>query len=513
MPDKADCIVIGAGHNGLVAANYLARAGLSVIVLERRDIVGGACVTEELFPGRLMGTCAYICHMLHEKVMADLEFRRHGLEILPLEPAALFPFPDGSSFFMWHDDRRTADEIAGISKHDAAAYPGWVEFWKRAAAILKRYFLQPPPTLSQMAADARGTADEQVLETLLATPVKDIADAMFESDAIRAAGVGTGDYGALDAPGSALAHAYFKVSLLTAHEDYGIVRGGMGGITQAMARSAVGAGVTIRTGAAVRDVVIRRGGVRGARLTDGSVIEAPVVLSNADPKQTFLRLVPEGTLDTRFTEAVGRLKTRSASLKLHATLKRLPDFSRYLEPDYERRLPPMVRINPSLDNFLASWRDAQDGVPTRHPLMQVQIPTVLDDSLAPRGQHVMSVWVTFEPPRPRHGTWSAIKRDVGEQVLAALKPYAPDIRDCIEEWDVFTPADIEERIGMTDGNIRHLDLLPQQLFANRPLPGWATYRTPVKGLYLCGAGTHPGGEVTGAPGHNAAQAVLEDRHG
>jgi phytoene dehydrogenase-like protein len=361
-----------------------------------------------------------------------------------------------------------------------------------------------------MMADARGTPDEHVLETLLTVPVKDIAESFFETEKIRAAGIGTGDYGALDAPGSALAHAYFKVSLLTPHEDYGIVRGGMGGVTQAMARAAAEAGVTTRTGAEVAQVLIRNSAVRGVRLTTGELVEAPIVLSNADPKRTFLQLVPEGTLRPAFTDAVRRLKTRSASLKLHAVLKRLPDFSRYLGPDYENRLPPMVRINPSPENFVASWRDAMDGVPTRHPLMQVQIPTVLDGTLAPAGCHVMSVWVTFEPARLRDGRWADAKRGVGEGILAELERYAPDIRDCIEEWDVLTPEDIGERVGMTDGNIRHLDLLPQQLFAHRPLPGWSSYRTPVKGLYLCGAGTHPGGEVTGAPGHNAAHAALED---
>ncbi len=510
MSDSADCIVIGAGHNGLVAANYLARAGRSVIVLERRDIVGGACVTEEVFPGRRIGTCAYICHMLHEQVIADLDLHAHGFEVLPLEPAALFPFPDGSHFFSWHDDARTADEIARISGHDARAYPQWVAFWRQAAGLLKRYFLLPPPTLGQLMADVRGTADEQVLETLLTVPVKDIADSMFETDAVRAAAVGTGDYGAIDAPGSALAQAYFKVSLLTPHENYGIVRGGMGGVTQAMARSAAAMGVQVRTGAEVEHVVVRDGSVRGVRLTSGEAMDAPVVLSNADPKTTFLRLVVDGDLPPGFVASVRRLKTRSASLKLHAVLKRLPDFSRYLGPGYETRLPPMVRINPSLDNFLASWRDAQGGVPTRHPLMQVQIPTLLDNTLAPPGQHVMSVWVTFEPPHLRGRRWADARAEVAEGILSALQPYAPDIRDCIEEWDLVTPEDIEARVGMTDGNIRHLDLLPQQLLANRPLPGWSSYRTPVKGLYLCGAGTHPGGEVTGAPGHNAAQAVLED---
>jgi phytoene dehydrogenase-like protein len=510
---NADCIIIGAGHNGLVAANYLARAGRRVVVLERRDIVGGACVTEELFPGRRIGSCAYICHILQEKVIDDLELRAHGFQVFPLDPAGLLPFPDGSSFFMWHEARRTAEEIAPISKADARAWPEWTAFWERAAGILKRYFLKPPPTLAEMFADVRGTPDERVLETLLTVPVKDIADRMFETDTIKAAAVGTTDFGQIDAPGSALPLAYMKAGLLTPHENYGLVRGGMGGITQAMARSAQVAGVTVRTGADVRQIIVKKAGVRGVQLTTGEIIESPVVLSNADPKRTFLHLVPEGVLRPDFTSAVRRLKTRSASLKLHATLKRLPDFSRYLGPDYEKRLPPMVRINPSLDNLLASWGDAQGGIPTRHPLMQVQIPTVLDDTLAPPGGHVMSVWVTFEPPHLKSGSWADVKRDVGEGVIAALEPYAPDVRECIEEWDVFTPEDIESRIGMTDGNIRHLDLLPAQMLSGRPLPGWSSYRTPVKGLYLCGAGTHPGGEVTGAPGHNAAQAVLEDRRG
>lgn len=507
---QADCIVIGAGHNGLVAANYLARAGRRVVVLERREVAGGACVTEELFPGRRMGTCAYICHILQEKVIDDLDLRAHGFHVFPLDPAGFLPFPDGTSFSMWHDARRTAEEIAPVSTADARAWPEWIAFWERAAGILKRYFLKPPPTLAKLFAEVRGTPDEAVLETLLTVPVKDIADRMFETETVKGAAVGTTDFGQIDAPGSALPVAYMKAGLLTPPENYGIVRGGMGGITQSMARSAQAAGVTVRTGAEVRQITVKNGAVRGVQLSTGEVIGSPVVLSNADPKRTFLRLVPEGALRPDFTSAVRRLKTTSASLKLHAVLKRLPDFSRYLGPDYEQRLPPMVRMNPSLDTLLASWGDAQRGIPTRHPLMQVQIPTVLDHTLAPAGGHVMSVWVTFEPPHLKSGSWASMRRPAGEGVIAALEVYAPDVRECIEEWDVFTPEDIESRIGMTDGNIRHLDLLPGQMLSGRPLPGWSSYRTPVKGLYLCGAGTHPGGEVTGAPGHNAAHAVLED---
>jgi len=511
MPEDADCIIVGGGHNGLVAAWYLAQAGLRVLVLERRPLVGGGAVTEEHFPGYRIGTCAYVCHMLQRKVIDDLALRQHGMHIYPLEPAALFPFPDGSHFRMWHSAERTAEEIGPQSAVDAKAYPSWIRLWERAGALLLRYFLREPPTLTELAADVAGTEDAALLETLLTVPIRDMAEQTFTDPRIAAAAVGTGDFGQIDAPGSALAQAYFKTNLLTPDEDYGIVRGGMGGITQAMAAAAEAAGVTIRTEATVARVIIEEGQARGVVLAGGESLSAGVVLSNADPKTTFLRLMEPEMLPAGFRDAVGQLRTRSASLKLHAVLKRLPDFSRYLTAEDDESRVAMVRIMPSLDAIEASWRDAMDGIPTRHPLMQLQIPTVLDPTLAPPGAHVMSAWVTYEPPRLREGSWAERGREVGERLIDAIAAYAPDIRECIEEWQLVSPEEIESRVGMTDGNIRHLDILPQQMLASRPLPGWSAYRTPIKGLYLCGAGTHPGGEVTGAPGHNAAQAVLRDQ--
>lgn len=511
VPNDADCIVVGGGHNGLVAAWYLARAGLRVLVLERRAMVGGGAVTEEPFPGYRVGTCAYVCHMRQRKVIDDLALRKHGMHIYPLDPAALFPFPDGSHFRMWHSAERTAEEIGPLSAADADAYPPWIRFWERAGALLLRDFLREPPTLAQLAAEVAGSEDAELLDTLLTVPIRDLAERTFADPRIAAAAVGTGDFGQIDAPGSAFAQAYFKTNLLTPDEDYGIVRGGMGGITQAMAASAAAAGVTIRTEAAVERIVVEGGRARGVVLAGGESLSAGVVLSNADPKSTFLRLVKGEALPLGFVAAVTRLKTRSASLKLHAVLRRLPDFSRFLGPDDDESRVAMVRIMPSLDAIAASWRDAMAGIPTRHPLMQLQIPTVLDPTLAPPGAHVLSAWVTYEPTRLREGSWAERGREVGERLIAAIAAYAPDIRDCIEEWQLVSPPEIEARVGMTDGSIRHLDILPQQMLASRPLPGWGGYRKPVDGLYLCGAGTHPGGEVTGAPGHNAAQAVLRDR--
>ena len=509
MPD-ATCIIVGAGHNGLVAASYLARAGLRVTLLERRDVVGGASVTEEFVPGYRVGTCAYICHMLQRKVIDDLELRTHGLHIYPLDPVAVFMFPDGGHFRMWNDAERTGDEIARISPTDGQAYPRWIRFWEQAADIVLRYFLQPPPTLAQIMTDVRGTADEAVLETILTVPLRDIALRYFENAGIAAAAVGTADYGQIDAPGSALVQAYFKTNLHTAPEDFGIVRGGMGGVTQAMARAAEAQGATIRTNAEVSRIVVEDGVARGVQLTSGETMTADIVLSNADPKSTFLRLIDDAVLPGDFVAAIRGLKSRSASLKIHGTLRRLPDFSRFLQPDDNETRLAMLRVMPHLDDVEASWRDAMAGIPTRYPLMQIQIPSVLDPTLAPPGEHVMSIWVTYEPAHLRDGSWTDAKREVGERLIDTLSQYAPDIRECIIEWDLFTPEDIFDRVGMTDGNIRHLDILPHQMFANRPLPDWSDYRTPIRGLYLCGAGTHPGGEVTGAPGHNAAHAVLED---
>ena len=468
-------------------------------------------MTEELFPGYRLSVSSYICHILQRKIIDDLELRRHGLQIYPLDPVALSPFGDGSYFWVWHDAEKTAEEIgrmSGVPAADANAYPRWIRFWEQAAGVLQRYFFQSPPTVEQVASDVRGTPDEQVFEALCKTPLRDLAGRYFKDPRVAGAAIGSSDYGAISERGSALPLTHFKADLLTADEDFGIVRGGMGGITQAMARSASSTGVEIRTDMTVNQVVVEQGSVRGVTLASGESLSASIVLSNADPKSTFLRLVDETHLPSDFVAGVRSLRTRSASLKFHAALKKLPDFSRFLRPEQDESALAMIRIWQDVEGIEASWRDAMSGIPTRYPLMQVQIPSVVDPTLAPPGEHVMSIWVTYEPAHLRNGSWDSVRQDVGEALLDELAHYAPDIRDCIVEWDLFTPQDISKRMGMTDGNIRHLDMLAGQMLSDRPLRGWADYRTPIEGLYLCGAGTHPGGEVTGAPGHNAAQAVL-----
>ncbi len=511
MTGNTRVVIVGAGHNGLVAAGYLGRAGLNVQVLERRDIVGGAAVTEEWFPGYKISTCSYLCHILQQKVIDELELRRYGFHVYPIDPSRIHPFPNGKVLTLWHDDAKTVEEVRKLSPEDADAWLEWANLWHRAVRILSSYYLRPPPSLAELTERFRREGEEELLGTLLTVPLRDLIDRYFVSDEIKAA-VSTSamDMGNISAPGSAYISALYRYSAFREDtENFGIVRGGMGAFTQSLARSAEAAGVSIRTGAAVRRILVQRGRAAGVQLHDGEVIEADIILSNADPKRTFLKLLDEADLDSEFVDEVRALKTQSASAKFLCALRELPDFSGYLGAEYTPEHLAMMNLCPTVEQCERSWNDAKNGrVPTT-PIIQVQIPTVYDTTIAPEGHHVLSMWVFFVPPHIRDGSWSEMRRQFGEQLIDELSRYAPNFRDAIVDWTLLTPEDIEERIGLTDGNIRHLDTIPQQMMSRRPLPGWSDYRTPVEGLYLCGAGTHPGGEVTGAPGHNAAHVVLE----
>ena len=510
MAEQTRVVVIGAGHNGLVAAGYLGRAGLDVQVLERRDVVGGAAVTEEWFPGFHISTCSYVCHILQQKVIDELELRRHGFHVHPIDPSRVHPFPNGKVVTFWHDDEKTVDEIRKVSPEDADAWMDWADFWHRAVGILSDYYLRQPPSLAELTERFRAEGEEELLETLLTVPFRELIEQFFVSDEVRAAvSTSTWDMGDIGAPGSAYITALYRFSAFREDtENYGIVRGGMGGITQSLARSAEASGVSIRTGTEVDRILVERGRAVGVQLADGEVVEADIVLSNADPKRTFLKLLDESDLGAEFVAAVNALKTDSASAKFLCALRELPDFSGHLGADYNPEYLAMMSLCASVENAQRSWNDAKAGRLPDTPIIQVQLPTVYDPTVAPEGGHVLSMWIFFVPPHIRDGSWADMRRPFGERLIDELTKYAPNFRDSIIDWTLLTPEDIEERIGLTDGNIRHIDLIPQQMMSRRPLPGWSDYRTPIDGLYLCGAGTHPGGEVTGAPGHNAAHAVL-----
>ena len=510
MDKRYSAIVIGGGHNGLVAANYIAKEGNRVLVLERRDFVGGACITEELFSGFRVSSCSYICHLLQGKVIDDLNLRQYGFEIYPLDPARFHPLPDKQHILTWHDDERTAKELGRISPKDASRYRDWIDFWERAAGILHRYFLTDPPTLAEVAAEVRGTSDETIFEKMLTGNMKEVVEEYFDSDLVRAAFIDAQDAGDIRAPGSIMSVAYIKCNLFTDHRNLGIPKGGMGSITQAMARAAQARGVEIRTGVEVDRITVTNGRATGVILKNGEEIEADVVLSNADPKRTFLTLIDQDSLEPEFSGTVQRLNTNVAYLKFHCALRELPDFSDFLGKNLDPQYLAQIRICPSVEYFEQSWEDAKQGKPSSCPVMHIQIPSVYDKSLVPSGQHVMSIWVLYAPVHPREGSWDDIRQQVGEHLIDTVTQYAPNFRDTIIDWQLFTPLDLERRVYLTDGNIRHLDISPQQMLTQRPSRLISRYRTPVDGLYLCGAGTHPGGEVTGAPGHNAARAVLQD---
>ncbi len=512
MADKTKVVIVGAGHNGLVAAGYLARAGLEVQVLERRDVVGGAAVTEEWFPGYKISTCSYVCHILQKKVIDELELRKYGFHVYPIDPMRVHPFPNGKVITFWHDDEKTVDEVRKISPEDAEAWMDWANLWHRAVRILSDYYLGPPPSLTELAERFREEGEEELLETLLTVPYRDLIDRYFVSDEIKAAvSNGATDVGDISAPGSSYLIGLYRFSAFRDDtENYGIVRGGMGGITQSMARSAEAAGVTIRTGAEVERIVTQSGRAVGVRLIDGEMIEGDLVLSNADPKRTYLKLLEEGDLDQEFVDEVTALKTMSGSAKFLCSLRELPDFSGYLGTEYNPEHLAMISLCPSVEQSEITWNDAKNGRVPDTPIIQVQIPSVYDKTVAPDGRHVLSLWVLFLPTHVRDGSWAEERQGFGERLIDEVTKYAPNFRDAIIDWTLLTPEDIEERIGLTDGNIRHIDMIPQQMMSRRPLPGWSDYRTPVEGLYLCGAGTHPGGEVTGAPGHNAAHVVMEE---
>lgn len=504
--DEHDVIIVGAGHNGLVTANYLAAAGLSVLVLERLPRVGGAIATEELFPGFRSPYCAYICHMLHGQVIEDLELRRHGFALYHLDPFNFHPFPDGTHLLTWNDQKRNYREIERYSESDARAYIEWCAFWDRACGIIYRYLLSDPPTFAQVAADVRGTPDEDIWEIMLTISMRDLVDEYFEDPHVRAHFIGAQDAGDPSAPGSVMSLAYIKSGSLGERQNRGIPKGGMGSVSASMAKSAAAKGVKIRLGAAVARVIVENRQAVGVTLSSGEEIRSRVVVSNADPKRTYLNLVPREDLDETFLRRVRNLKTRANCVKLHVALKELPDFSRFLGPGFDPRYVVSTNICPSVDYFQASWDSCKNGEITRTPLMEVQIPSVYDDSLAPFGQHIMSCWTLYYPSQLKNGRWDAdTKCEVAEILMEMLSQYAPNFHKCVLDYLVETPLDIETRIGMTDGNIRHLDVISQQMFSRR-MP----YRSAIEGLYLCGAGTHPGGELSGANGHNCARAILRD---
>ena len=519
-----DVVVIGAGHNGLTHAAYLARAGRRVLVLERRHVVGGAAVTEEVFPGFHFSECSYVVSLLRPEIIRDLDLPRHGLQILPLD-GTFTPMPDGNYLWRTDDAAQTRREIARHSVLDSEAYPEYGRLMVDLARFVKPMLeIEPvdpwsvrPRDLRPMATLARRfmrlpSGQRHVLVQLMTMSAVDFLDQWFETDVLKATMSASGVIGTflgVRSPGTAyvLLHHYMG-EIDGAFRSWGFARGGTGAISNAIAAAAREAGAEIRTGSAVREITVQNGRATGVMLESGETIEARAVSSSADPRRTFFDLLGAYHLPHDFIAELRRYRYRGSSAKVNLALDGLPDFRSL--PGAGPHLRGAISISPGVDYMEHAYDDAKYGRYSRRPYLDIVIPTLTDPSLAPPGRHVMSCFVQYAPYHLRGASWDAERESFGDTVIDTIAEHAPNIRDIVLHRQVLTPLDLEREFALTEGNIFHGELSLDQLFFLRPVPGWARYRSPVGGLYLCGSGAHPGGGIMAAPGRNAARAVLED---
>ena len=525
MATTWDAIVIGGGHNGLVNAAYLARAGRKVLVCERRPRVGGAAVTEEIFPGFKFSMFSYVVSLLRPEIIRDLELPKHGLHILPLE-STLTPMENGDYLASWADHDDTRRELVRHSPRDAEAYDEYGRLMHHMAHAVKPILSMTPPDptsfdprdlikLAKLGGHMRGLGAEQfhALFKLMTMSAADFLDEWFETDVLKATKSASGIIGTFlgpRSPGSAyvLLHHYMG-ELDGVFRAWGFAKGGTGSVSESIAGAARGFGATIRTDAGVAKIIVADGRARGVVLESGEEITARTVVSGLDPRRTFMQLVGENELPDEFTADIKRFKFRGSSAKVNLALDGLPDFT--CMPGVGPHLRGAMSISPSMDYVEHAYDDAKHGEFSRQPYMDIVLPSMIDPAMAPPGKHVMSIFVQYAPYRV-NGGWSDAKREaLGDAVVNTLERFAPNIKKIILHRQVLTPADIERITGLSEGNIFSGELALHQLFFMRPAPGWAKYRSPVKGLYQCGAGTHPGGGIMGASGRLAAMAIIEDR--
>ncbi|MGA7923522.1 MAG: NAD(P)/FAD-dependent oxidoreductase [Thermoplasmata archaeon] len=508
-----DVVVVGAGHNGLVTAGYLAKAGMKVLVLERRPVIGGAVITEETWPGFHVNTFSYVAGLLRPQIVEDLELRRFGYSTILYDPQAFVPFPDGRSLCLWNDEAKAVKEISKFSVKDARAYPKYDQYWEGLLDLVEPMLLAPPVPLSDLISMFEGPEAEQLVRQLFLMSAQDFLDEWFESDEVKIAMATNAVIGEMvgpRTPGTAYVLAHHNIGILDGQRKvWGFSRGGMGQITQSMAMAAQHFGAEIRTRAGVRRFRVRDGQVTGVETFDGELIDAKIVASSVDAKHTFLELTPPDTLPMDFIREVQRIRCRGAALKFNAALDALPEFTCAPGSPGPHHLGA-IEIAPSMDYLEHAFDQGKYGSFSDHPFMDVEFQSASDPSLAPPGKHVMTCFVQYAPRELNGTTWEEFKPEAGERCLATLEAYAPNIRNVVRNWQVISPEDIERTLGMTGGNIFQGDITPDQIFSYRPVLGWARYRTPLPGLYLCGSAAHPGGGVTGAPGYNAAQMILKD---
>ena len=523
--DNYDAIIIGAGHNGLVTAAYLAKAGKRILVLERRAIAGGIAATEEIFSGFKYSPCAHLASSLAGEVVADLELKKHGFELLALDPLLFAPSRSGNSLIIPRDLAKASAEIARHSEADASKYQAFCALAKNLSGFLRTLYgvSLPDKTNSRSFNPAeflkigwkfRRLGEKEMYEFLRILPMStaDLLNEWFENDLLKAALAASGMLASFVGPrqqGTAFNMLHHQLgdsngALRTA----GFIRGGIGNLALALAQAAQKSGAEIRTNSEVTKIVTKNGAATGVVLQSGDEIDAATVISNADPKRTFLDLVEPTFLDPHFLLQVRNIRARGTVAKVNFALDALPKFNGSQD---QAALGGIIHIGPTLDYLERAADDAKYGRFSRQPFLEITIPSVTDPSLAPAGKHVMSVWMQSAPYKLRESDWDAQRYALGDVVVDIIEEYAPGFKNSILHRQVLTPVDLEETYGLTGGHPYHAEMALDQIFFMRPVPGWARYHTPIENLFLCGSGTHPGGGLTGLPGYYAAKTILKNR--
>lgn len=514
-----DALIIGGGHNGLVAAATLAKSGRKVLLLEKREVLGGAAATEPLFPGFAINTGAGDAGLLADEIVKELHLKMHGLEFRESQAAIFAPQLNGEALTLWRDTGKAAAEITRFSPRDAERYPAFVAQVNQFGGILRQMFLQTPPDpyernlndlmgWGKVALNLRLLGDRPMMEFMRVLPlsIKDYLDDWFESDVLKGALAGDGLTGLMQGPYSGGTTLMFLYQHSNGYMNRRTVVGGMGQLAAALTSAAQTNGAEIRTGVGVRRILVEENIAVGAELDNGERLQAQVILSNADPRRTFFELVGPQQLEPRFMRQVRNIIYRGSTARLHLALNGLPQFVGQIE---EGQVRGRVVISPSVRYLEKAYDNAKYGQFSEQPYLDITIPSLNDPTLAPAGQHILSITMKYAPYRLRGTEWSEQKNVLAAHIINTLEPYAPGLRDLILHQHLITPLDWEQTYSLTEGNMMHGQMTIDQLLVMRPVPGWSQYRTPIDNLYLCGAGSHPGGGVTGVPGYNAARAVLK----
>lgn len=509
-PETYDAIIVGGGHNGLVAAAYLARAGFHTLVLERYHQVGGAAFTREIAPGFHLSEGSYVLSLMPRSIIDDLD-AWGGIQLIGRDPRFFMPFPDGRALTAWEDHDAFIAEIARFSERDARAYDHYDAFVERAAEVMDRYILTNPPSFAEFASNFRTPDEARIFQKMILGSAAEVAEYFFESEQVQAMACAFGLIGTFRGPrdaGTAYVKLYHAMGNVTGKRgQWAYVRGAMGAVSRALAESALRFGAEIQTSADVQRICTANGRVTGVVTADGREYHARIVLSNADPVRTYTSLVDPAALPPDFLADIRAIQITSPVMKINMALERLPEYTA-AGIDQRRAYTGGVFIGPSIDYFQQAYEDARRGEPSDYPFFSVHTQSAVDPSVAPAGKHTLSIFTQYMPYHLASGSWDDRREAIANHVLDRFADYAPNIRDIVIERQTLAPPDIEARFGLTGGHIFQGELVPEQAFDLRPVPGSSSYEGPIRGLYLCGSGAWPGGCVMGAPGHNAAHEAI-----